>query len=139
MQKEITRGIRNNNPLNIRHSKGFTWLNEQLPDPDGFCRFSGMVYGLRAAFALLRTYNLRYNLYSVREIIERWAPPSENHTEIYIAYITNTTLLEVDTRCPYGSDEAKILIQAMAMYESRYLAPNDLLDAAQMKVKLNLR
>ena len=77
-KKSPTRGERNNNPLNIRHVPGMTWKGEMLPDNDRFCRFTNMTFGVRAAFALMRTYNLRYNIVTIRGIIERWAPPTEN-------------------------------------------------------------
>lgn len=114
-----TRGKRNNNPLNIRHSKTFAWKGELFPDNDGFCRFSTLIYGIRACFALLRTYNIRYNIYSLRDIIERWAPPSENHTEIYIAYICSQTGYDPSTKIWYNSPYAVHLIKAMAKYESK--------------------
>lgn len=114
-----TRGKRNNNPLNIRHSKTFAWKGELFPDNDGFCRFSTLVYGIRACIALLRSYNLRYNIYTVRDIINRWAPPSENHTEIYIAYICKETGFNPDTRISYNSPFCDVLIKAMAKYESK--------------------
>ena len=50
-----------------------------------FCQFETMEYGWRAAFYLLtRTYYHKYRLYTIRDIISRWAPPSENDTGAYI-------------------------------------------------------
>jgi hypothetical protein len=100
-----TIGERNNNPLNIRRVSGQRWQGEVLPQrgnrllgaerlgsaSDGgqggegaFCQFSSMEYGLRAAFVLLRTYSTKYHANCIRDIISRWAPPTENDTERYI-------------------------------------------------------
>lgn len=50
-----------------------------------------MVYGYRAALKILDTYCLRFRRehlpYNVRNIITRWAPPSENDTEAYIRHV----------------------------------------------------
>ena len=55
--EQTTRGIRNNNPLNIKFVKRNKWTGrvpeEQKTDPL-FEEFTDMVYGLRAAIVLLR-------------------------------------------------------------------------------------
>ena len=86
-------GIRNNNPLNIRRGKTL-WKGENpLPAPRGecFCKFESMEWGLRAAFCLLRTYANKYRLCCVRDIINRWAPPTENDTTSYIRHVCQLT------------------------------------------------
>ena len=61
MEKKITpRGIRNNNPLNIR--KGNTWKGEKSVLTDNaFEEFEYMTYGLRAGFIILMKYMSGYN------------------------------------------------------------------------------
>ena len=80
-------GLRNNNPLNIRKGKN-PWRGEILPlkgaGGAAFCQFQTIEWGLRAAFCILRTYERRYNAVCVRDIVHRWAPPSENLTEQYV-------------------------------------------------------
>ena len=53
----LPRGIRNNNPLNIRRSKD-QWKGLRAQQTDSqFCQFETLEYGWRAAFYLLtRTY-----------------------------------------------------------------------------------
>ena len=50
-----------------------------------------MVYGYRAAWKVLQTYYDRFYMqskpFTVRSIIERWAPPTENDTEAYIRQV----------------------------------------------------
>ena len=84
----MTRGIRNNNPLNIRHSND-KWQGAATTQTDpAFVQFESMEYGYRAVWKLLDTYHLRFRRehmpYNVRTIIARWAPPAENDTEGYI-------------------------------------------------------
>lgn len=80
------RGIRNNNPLNIRHN-GDRFLGEVVPGRDrAFKQFASMAYGYRAAFVILGSYLAR-GLNTVEKIIRAWAPPTENNTEGYIAHV----------------------------------------------------
>ena len=83
-----TRGIRNNNPLNIRRSSTH-WQGARKEQTDkSFVQFETMAYGYRAAWKVLQTYYERFctqgKPFTVRNIIERWAPPTENDTEAYI-------------------------------------------------------
>lgn len=89
MDKSIVpRGIRNNNPLNIR--VGNNWRGEKAVKHDrAFEEFTSMEYGVRAGFIILRKYMTGYNgltrkFNTIDLIIRRWAPASENNTESYI-------------------------------------------------------
>ena len=87
------RGIRNHNPLNIRRTAKDQWKGLKTQQTDvAFCQFESLEYGWRAAFYLLtRTYYHKYRLYTIRKIIERWAPPHKNKTEAYIANVSRLT------------------------------------------------
>ena len=82
----LPRGIRNNNPLNIRRTAKDQWQGLRAQQTDAnFCQFESLDYGWRAAFYLLtRTYYHKYRLYTIRMIISKWAPPNENLTATYI-------------------------------------------------------
>lgn len=71
------RGIRNNNPGNIRRStdrwRGLAPLAEQTDKQ--FFVFSSPVYGIRAMAIILLRYQTRYGLRTPASIINRWAPP----------------------------------------------------------------
>ena len=90
------RGIRNNNPLNIRLSSD-KWQGQRPPSPRRgvggeaeFCQFESMAYGWRAAFVILcKTYYGKYKLKTIRALITRWAPPKENNTEAYIRHVSD--------------------------------------------------
>ena len=81
----IPRGIRNNNPLNIRHSAD-DFRGEIKGKDKIFKTFSSMPYGYRAAFVILHTY-LTEGCNTIEKIITRWAPPSENNTGKYITNV----------------------------------------------------
>ena len=76
------RGIRNNNPLNIRHN-GDVFQGEIKGKDKIFKTFESMPYGYRAVFVTLATYLAR-GCNTIEKIITRWAPPFENNTEDYI-------------------------------------------------------
>ena len=85
MEQNLPRGIRNNNPGNIRWAsdwKGLKKYGKQL-DPS-FCVFISAVYGIRALARLLQNYQRIHGLDTPRKIISRYAPPSENQTQAYI-------------------------------------------------------
>lgn len=86
----LPRGIRNNNPGNIRLSK-IKWQgqrSENLRDKE-FVEFTSPLYWLRALMRLLLTYYYKYGLDSVEAIINRYAPPVENATDNYIYNVCN--------------------------------------------------
>ena len=115
---KLPRGLRNNNPLNIRLSKD-RWQGQIAPSLSGnrgivaigelcdggqraggeasFCQFETMAYGWRAAFRLLcNTYYKKYGLRTIRAIINRWAPPNENGTLAYIRSVAERTGISAD-------------------------------------------
>ena len=93
----LPRGIRNNNPLNVRRTKD-QWKGMSKTQNDrSFCQFETMDYGWRAAFYLLtRTYYHKYRLYTIRGIVSKWAPPNENNTKAYIANVSQLTGIAPD-------------------------------------------
>lgn len=82
-----SKGILNNNWLNIRFDRRNNWKGlSKLPSNDGFCRFDDYKYGIRAALKILMNYQAK-GLTTVKEIIRRWAPSSENPTQAYVSYV----------------------------------------------------
>ena len=92
-----SRGIRNNNPLNIRHSAD-RWEGARIEQTDkSFVQFQTMAYGYRAAWKVLESYWKHFKRqrqpFTVAHIIARWAPPSENHTDAYVSTVLKLTSL----------------------------------------------
>ena len=71
----ISRGIRNNNPLNIRRSKDQWQGMKKTQSDSSFCQFETFEDGWRAAFVLL---------------------PGENNTEAYIRNVSRLTGISAD-------------------------------------------
>lgn len=92
MKSKQPRGIRNNNPGNIDYKKNNHWKGQLMYDPSidsRFCRFETVEYGIRTLILLLHTYQRKYGLTTVSQIIGRWAPINENNTMIYIQSVAD--------------------------------------------------
>ncbi len=116
-KKPIPRGIRNNNPLNIRI--GNVWLGEvrEPTDPD-FEQFISMVYGVRAGFVLLRRYIRHYHRTTIPQVIAAWAPSTENNTGAYITAVCQMSKISRDeTLDYYNQDQMFRLMDAMIFHE----------------------
>ncbi len=112
--ESISRGYRNNNPLNIRISKE-PWKHKVSPNTDGsFEQFTSTPYGYRAALITMRTYINKYGLNTVRQIISRWAPENENNTANYINRVCEYSGLKPDTIIS-ANDRDKLTKMAYAM------------------------
>lgn len=105
-----TRGIRNNNPANIRRGQQWRGLAPRKYDKFGkpcvsvcrksiwydeqwdksFCQFVAVTWGVRALIRILRTYVTIHNLVTISQIIRRFAPPTENATDKYVAYVVKS-------------------------------------------------
>lgn len=88
------RGIRNNNPGNIDWNRANKWQG-QLPHVTAieprFARFDKPENGIRAIGKLLQTYQRKYDLKTVEQIISRWAPGVENDTAAYVRAVEART------------------------------------------------
>ncbi len=94
--KKMSRGLRNCNPGNIRRGS-FRYKGEKAESSDSaFRQFESMEWGYRAMFVLLHTYSVKHKCCTLREIINRYAPPIENHTENYIRRVACVTHLAPD-------------------------------------------
>lgn len=80
----MTRGLRNNNPGNLRISKDkWQGLREVQEDKD-FFQFKTIEHGYRALMRTLQNYRKLHNCITIGDFIKRWAPPIENNTNAYI-------------------------------------------------------
>lgn len=100
------RGLRNNNPGNIDYQPSNPWngLDAAKPSDGRFCRFISPEYGIRAMARVLRNYTKRDGLPgvggpgidTVKEVINRWAPPSENVTSAYVVQVAKAVGVNPD-------------------------------------------
>lgn len=111
------RGIRNNNPGNIRSSSTFVWRGQSGADRDGFCKFDAAVWGIRAICLLWTAYQEHHNCKTLRDYISRWAPTSENDTTAYVWNVAHS--LGVDPDAPLDIHaEAPNIVAAIIRYEN---------------------
>jgi len=113
------RGIRNNNPANIKHGPSkWMGLSSQQSD-EVFCSFTKPEFGIRAAAKLLQVYQERHELMTLRQIIGRWAPPSENDTSAYLTAVSIWADLDPDQPIDVTQyDVAYPLLRAMTRQEN---------------------
>ena len=111
-KNNLPRGLRNNNPGNIRIN-GDLFQGEVRPSKDkSFKQFETMAYGYRAMFVILRNYIRNYKLDTIRKMISRWAPPKENHTEAYVKAVSDYAGIPADDPINVNDREQMIRIVA---------------------------
>ena len=103
-KSKLPRGLRNNNPGNIRLGSN-RWVGEIRPSRDReFCQFRDMKHGYRALLRLLQNYRCKHGLKTIAEMIRRWAPASENNTNAYIIdvcrqmQVPSTYVIDIEDR-----------------------------------------
>ena len=118
--KTPPRGIRNNNPLNIRRGKS-KWKGETYLDcvDDKFCQFETMIMGWRAALYLIRRYIKVWKCNTIRKIVSRWAPMNENNTIGYVNRVCDFTGINPDTEIRFEAWPTMVLLaSAMCVVEN---------------------
>lgn len=127
----MTRGIRNNNPLNIRHGKSqWVGMSEKQTDKS-FVQFKERVYGYRAAFVLIRGY-ISKGKDTIGKIIAKWAPSSDgNNTQSYIDYVSHSTGINASHALHWeDKDDIIDIVCSMAHLESGIIENKQLLEEA---------
>lgn len=116
----LPRGLRNNNPLNIKYSPSNKWQGKILDNTDGeFEQFETLVYGFRAALFLIRKYMRRYGFCSVRAIVHRWCPDAT--ADSYVSQVCYRTGLAPSDVIVFEDKELMIdLVLAMAGVENGF-------------------
>lgn len=112
------RGIRNNNPGNLRLPLSLTRPGDMGHDADGFSVFSTPEHGLDSLARQLVNYGKR-GLNTVLAITYRWAPPADNETYAYAHFIARH--MKVDTDAPLdmvSTDVIAGLMAAMITFEN---------------------
>lgn len=114
--------IGKNNPFNIRVSNS-RWIGSD-GETRGFVNFCSLEYGVRAAAILvMRTYRMK-SVCTISEIINRFAPPSENNTQRYIDFVCGQMScfpFDIPKR-----NEFSALLCAMSVYEGNPVSITDI-------------
>ena len=132
----LPRGIRNNNPGNIRYSNANDWRGKVRYDKNTdyncttqevvrqFEQFSEYKYGVRAMIVLVKNYIERGND-TIRKVVTKYAPSNENNTAGYISFVTDQTGIGADEPLTANKQTLRKLVKAMARKESGQGAIND--------------
>nr|DAG54138.1 MAG TPA: virion protein [Caudoviricetes sp.]DAP75976.1 MAG TPA: virion protein [Caudoviricetes sp.] len=117
--KKLPRGLRLCNPCNIRISTD-KFLGEVQPSSDKALKeFERNAYGYRAAFRVLLTYITRYHVNTMRGMIARFAPATENHTEAYVNTVAQRAAIDPDKELRTVDKEDLIrMVAAMSYVEN---------------------
>jgi hypothetical protein len=133
--KSLPRGLRNNNPGNLR--KGVAWAGRD-GDDGAFDIFKSMDAGIRAAHQNLMTAITKHKCTTVRKLITRWAPPSENDTEAYIAFVCKTAPISANEVINVtDADTISRILYAVFQHENgpavakKYISFQSVLDTAR--------
>lgn len=116
-----TRGIRNNNPFNIRKSEN-SWKGKiRISGDKDFEQFTTIWFGLRAGFLLLRNAYLNKGFDTPLRILYKYAPCKENDTQSYLDFVcSGDNGLTPDTRLSVNSLSFFEFLKKMLWYESKY-------------------
>ena len=92
-----TRGLRNNNPCNLKSSKNTKW-DGQVGSDGKFIIFESPEYGIRACAKNLKNYQQKNGLDTLRSIVYRMGPPHENDTKKYVRNLSNIVGVSPDEK-----------------------------------------
>lgn len=129
----LPRGVRNNNPGNIKHSVKNPWRG--LVGFDGvFCVFDSPENGIRAMARVLMSYRAR-GIFTLEGIIYEWSPPDlggdNNPTESYLDFVARKTGIAVKSSV-YESDYPAVIAAIIAFENGHYAYSEDVVRAGVM-------
>jgi hypothetical protein len=124
--QDMKRGIRNNNPGNIK--RGDAWRGLAQPSEMRnfqvservFCVFKEPEWGIRAIAKILSRYQSEYGLKTPEAMIARWAPQSDNNdVGAYAKFVANSMDIETNDAFEFSKEEkAMKMIGAMIRMEN---------------------
>ena len=116
------RGIRNNNPGNIEDGAFAKSLPGYAGSDGRFARFNTMQDGISAGGKLLDSYASR-GVVTPAQIINRWAPPSDNNpTQAYAQYVADR--LGIGINDPVPANRRAEAFQAINEFENGNRGPS---------------
>jgi hypothetical protein len=118
---DLPRGIRNNNPGNIRINKQNDWLGKirESQNTDGsFEQFIEFRYGVRAMILLIKGDIERRGIYTLQALLNKYAPASENNTGNYIRLVANGSGFSPSTPLSTDKESLRRIVQAMSKVEN---------------------
>lgn len=117
-RNELPRGLRNNNPGNIRRNSDM-FQGEVSPSWDKeFKQFKNIAYGYRAMFKVLSNYYRVYKLTTIRKMIGRWAPENENNTAAYVSLVSSYSGIGPDDPLSFDREQMIRIVSGMSKVEN---------------------
>ena len=114
----LPRGIRNNNPGNIRYD-GTSWQGAVGQDDSSFVIFSDDTWGIRALATDLSNKINNDGLTTIREIISAYAPAADNNNvDAYVSAVSSSTGIGPDDQLSYDTTTLHSLIRAIMDHEN---------------------
>jgi hypothetical protein len=115
----MPRGVRLNNPGNIRKGRS-NWKGMAAAQLDpSYVTFEESKWGIRALAVLLKNYRASGRK-TVRQVIERWAPASENNTAAYIKHVCSILGVKADQELDWPDDLSR-LVGAIIKHENGFV------------------
>lgn len=94
-------------------------------DPE-FRQFESVEWGYRAIFMLLYTYYHRHGCRTLRQMIDRYAPPTENPTSAYLRFVSQRSGLDPDYVLDVTNASAMVeVVCAISHFENGVVADRD--------------
>ena len=134
--KTRSRGLRNNNPLNIRKTAS-KWLGKITPSADkDFEQFTSLELGLRAGALNIKTQINQRGKNTLSKLIYTYAPPNENDTANYLNVIADT--LKINPNATIKADAATLFKLIRPMLKIEIGNEHNLISDAQIMEGVNL-
>ncbi|MCV6589738.1 MAG: hypothetical protein OIF57_11980 [Marinobacterium sp.] len=89
---------------------------DQSDDPR-FIVFSAPEYGVRAIARIIKTYERKYGINTVRGLVNRWAPPSENNSDAYAQHVAQLLGVNPDMQLTL-TDHLQLIVKAIIHHEN---------------------
>lgn len=116
------RGWLLNNPCNVDRT-GIPWLGKSVIQQDPrFVSFVSRPWGYRCAARIIHVHWSKYR--TVRNIINRWAPPIENNTSAYVTDVAKRMGVDPDIELDWET-HAVPLLRAITYHEQGDDCPVD--------------
>jgi hypothetical protein len=133
-----TRGERNCNPGNIDFDPKIVWQGllgvEIVPPGENFtprfCRFDNPEHGIRAIARLLRSYVMHDGCKTIAQIVNRWAPGSENDSAAYVTDVAARCGIDPDKPLACDTGDMADLTRAIIEHENGRIIYDDATIAA---------
>lgn len=122
---KMTRGVRNNNPGNIRINPNNKWLGKVTPSRDkAFETFSEYRYGVRAMIKLIQS-DIRSGKNTITKLVKEYAPPNENDTNAYVNSVASKSGFTAHQPLIANKETIRKIVTAMSHHENGFEAIND--------------